>query len=72
MVSNLEDMVKYAKYYGYTGIIVNKKGFADDGVNVINDFDKKLNLQPLVESKENSYFISYFQRKKSRVSPTLN
>ena len=40
MVSNLEDMVKYAKYYGYTGIIVNKKGFADDGVNVINDFDK--------------------------------
>ncbi|NSW88497.1 hypothetical protein CL651_001940 [bacterium] len=59
MVSNLEDMVKYAKYYGYTGIIVNKKGFADDGVNVINDFDKKLNLQPLVESKENSYFGEY-------------
>ena len=59
MVSNLKEMVKYAKYYGYTGIIINKKGFTDNGDKVIKDFDDILDLKPIVESNENSYFGEY-------------
>ena len=59
MSNDLEEMIKYASYYGYTGIIVNKKGFLDNGKEVINDFKEKLQLEPVVESRRGSYFGEY-------------
>ena len=59
MSNDLEEMIKYASYYGYTGIIVNKKGFKDNGKEVINDFKEKLQLEPVVESRRGSYFGEY-------------
>jgi hypothetical protein len=65
MVGDVKTMVKYASYYGYTGIIINKAGFLDNGKKVIEDFKETLNLSPLVESKNKSYFgeYSYFNIK---------
>ena len=34
MAGNLEELVKYASYYGYTGIIINKNGFLDSGKKI--------------------------------------
>mgnify|MGYP000853311694 FL=1 len=65
MVGDVKAMVKYASYYGYTGIIINKAGFLDNGKKVIEDLKETLNLSPLVESKNKSYFgeYSYFNIK---------
>ena len=59
MAGNLEELVKYASYYGYTGIIINKNGFLDSGKKIIKDFKEKFGLNPVVESKRNSYFGEY-------------
>ncbi|RZP15794.1 MAG: hypothetical protein EVA30_03765 [Candidatus Dadabacteria bacterium] len=59
MAGNLEELVKYASYYGYTGIIINKNGFLDNGKKIIKDFKEKFGLNPVVESKRNSYFGEY-------------
>ncbi|MBT4634581.1 hypothetical protein HOB96_03960 [bacterium] len=59
MSSNVEEMIKYASYYGYTGVIVNKKGYLDNGAKIINDLNEKLGLEPLVQSRASSYFGEY-------------
>ena len=41
MVGDVKAMVKYASYYGYTGIIINKAGFLDNGKKVIKDLKDK-------------------------------
>jgi len=59
MASNIEELVKYASYYGYTGIIINKSGFTDNGKKIIEDFKEKLGLNVVTESVRGSYFGEY-------------
>ena len=59
MSNKIEEMLKYAIYYGYTGIIINKKGYSDDGRRIIDELKSKFNLNPIIESTRDSYHGEY-------------
>jgi len=59
MSNKVEEMLKYAIYYGYTGIIINKKGYSDDGRRIMDELKSKFNLNPIVESTRDSYHGQY-------------
>ncbi len=59
MSNKVEEMLKYAIYYGYTGIVINKKGYSDDGRQIMDELKSKFNLNPIVESTRDSYHGQY-------------
>ncbi len=61
-LSSLSDdvmkMIKYSTYYGYTGLILEKRGFIDQGNSVASQLKEKFNLTPLIDSTYLYYDIT--------------
>ena len=55
MSNKVEEMLKYAFYYGYTGIILDTKGYKDKGADIVNQMKDKFGLTP----KINTEYIYY-------------
>lgn len=49
MSSDIKEMIKYAVYYGYTGLMVEKIGFIDDGLSLKKRMKEVFNLDPLID-----------------------
>jgi hypothetical protein len=49
MSSDIKEMIKYAVYYGYTGLMVEKIGFIDDGLSLKERMKEVFNLDPLID-----------------------
>lgn len=58
MSNKVEEMLKYAIYYGYTGIILDTKGFKDGGVSIINQMKDKFGLEPKIKTEYIYYDIN--------------
>lgn len=48
MSKNVSEMIKHAIYYGYTGLMIEKRGFSDNGESIASDIKKTFNLEPLI------------------------
>jgi len=57
MSDNLPEMLKYAIYYGYTGVMIEKKGVTDRGEELVRQFELQFNLYPLIDSQYIYYDI---------------
>jgi hypothetical protein len=58
MSNKVEEMLKYALYYGYTGLILDTKGFKDKGADIVNQMKDKFGLEPKIKTEYIYYDIN--------------
>ena len=58
MSNKVEKMLKYALYYGYTGLILDTKGFQDKGADIVNQMKNKFGLEPKIKTEYIYYNIN--------------
>ena len=50
MSSDTSEMIKYATYFGYTGLMIEKRGFIDEGKAIKKNILENFGLEPLIDS----------------------
>ena len=50
MSSDASEMIKYATYFGYTGLMIEKRGFIDEGKAIKKNIIENFGLEPLIDS----------------------